>query len=62
MELKYNTPFRFSSSAAVLIVPLWNWNKDGINGTDGKSAIVLIVPLWNWNMIDIEIKKDGHKF
>ena len=36
MELKYRDRQEIYYIMLVLIVPLWNWNKDG---TDGKSAI-----------------------
>ena len=48
MELKFFEPFPSCSLSEVLIVPLWNWNKQVKDEYTFERA-VLIVPLWNWN-------------
>ena len=39
---------------SVLIVPLWNWNRDR-HTIMTAVGIVLIVPLWNWNSVGREV-------
>ena len=51
MELKYRLYYRIGKRLPkVLIVPLWNWNRQGSLLLHHPSW-VLIVPLWNWNPI-----------
>ena len=48
MELKFIYDKQHDFKYDVLIVPLWNWNRN--TGTASMMRRrVLIVPLWNWN-------------
>ena len=49
MELKLKKLIKVHDKIHVLIVPLWNWNRDIPDKNDAHRGKVLIVPLWNWN-------------
>ena len=48
MELKLSCRLKSSTQLYVIIVPLWNWNKE-IDILALIELEVIIVPLWNWN-------------
>ena len=49
MELKSTEVVADCRQRGVLIVPLWNWNREEWK-MECRGMDVLIVPLWNWNI------------